>query len=121
MLGLTMLCVTHGPQEALAVCDQVVGLDSGASRLLADIIGDANTIDGSTRIEAGARNFKAEGLRLRIEDGPDRRRDLRAAGSHHDGRIRGRSIQGAPSRLRRSRAQVPRRMAAIGKRLGPSP
>src|SRR5436189_277461 len=66
-LSLTVIYVTHDQEEALAVSDHIIVMESGriaqqgtphelyespASRFLADFIGDANLIDGELAIGA---------------------------------------------------------------------
>jgi len=67
-LSLTVIYVTHDQEEALAVSDHIMVMESGrvaqagipqalyeapASRFLADFIGDANLIDGELAANAG--------------------------------------------------------------------
>ena len=73
-LALTVIYVTHDQEEALAVSDHIIVMESGriaqqgsprelydapASRFLADFIGDANLVDGE--LGAGA-TFSAGGV-----------------------------------------------------------
>src|SRR2546428_7276827 len=75
-LALTVIYVTHDQEEALAVSDHIIVMESGriaqqgtpqelyetpASRFLADFIGDANLIDGELAIGAGGATFTAGG------------------------------------------------------------
>ena len=75
-LALTVIYVTHDQEEALAVSDHIIVMESGriaqqgtpqelyetpASRFLADFIGDANLIDGEIAIGAGGATFTAGG------------------------------------------------------------
>jgi iron(III) transport system ATP-binding protein len=75
-LSLTVLYVTHDQEEALAVSDRIIVMDSGriaqqgtphelyekpANRFLADFIGDANLIDGELVARDGGLWFSAGG------------------------------------------------------------
>ena len=77
-LDLTVIYVTHDQEEALAVSDHIIVMESGriaqqgtphelyeqpASRFLADFIGDANLVDGDLMAEADGRVFAAGGFR----------------------------------------------------------
>ena len=74
--SLTVIYVTHDQEEALAVSDHIIVMDSGriaqqgtphelyetpASRFLADFIGDANLVDGELAAGAGGPTFTAGG------------------------------------------------------------
>ena len=74
-LALTVIYVTHDQEEALAVSDHIIVMESGriaqqgtphelyeapASRFLADFIGDANLVDGE--LSAGGASFTAGGV-----------------------------------------------------------
>jgi iron(III) transport system ATP-binding protein len=74
-LALTVIYVTHDQEEALAVSDHIIVMESGriaqqgaphelydapASRFLADFIGDANLVDGE--LDAGGATFTAGGV-----------------------------------------------------------
>ncbi len=87
--SLTVIYVTHDQEEALAVSDHIIVMDSGriaqqgtphelyetpASRFLADFIGDANLVDG-----------ELSGGRGRPDVHRGRRRDARARGRHRAG------------------------------------
>jgi iron(III) transport system ATP-binding protein len=76
-LNLTVIYVTHDQEEALAVSDHIIVMDSGriaqqgtprelyeapASRFLADFIGDANLVDGELAAGAGGAAFSAGGV-----------------------------------------------------------
>ncbi|HEX8011271.1 MAG TPA: ABC transporter ATP-binding protein, partial [Casimicrobiaceae bacterium] len=77
-LALTVIYVTHDQEEALAVSDHIIVMESGriaqqgtprdlyevpASRFLADFIGDANLVDGELIAgPAGAATFTAGGV-----------------------------------------------------------
>jgi len=76
-LALTVIYVTHDQEEALAVSDHIIVMDSGriaqqgtprelyeapASRFLADFIGDANLIDGELVGHAANATFAAGGV-----------------------------------------------------------
>jgi iron(III) transport system ATP-binding protein len=76
-LALTVIYVTHDQEEALAVSDHIIVMDSGriaqqgtprelyeapASRFLADFIGDANLIDGELTGQAAHAKFTAGGV-----------------------------------------------------------
>ena len=76
-LQLTVLYVTHDQEEALAVSDRVIVMDSGriaqqgtpqqlyeapVSRFLADFIGDANLVDGELQGVDGSARFAAGGV-----------------------------------------------------------
>ena len=75
-LALTVIYVTHDQEEALAVSDHIIVMESGriaqkgtpqelyeapASRFLADFIGDANLIDGELALGANGATFTASG------------------------------------------------------------
>ncbi len=75
-LALTVIYVTHDQEEALAVSDHIIVMESGriaqqgtphelyeapASRFLADFIGDANLIDGELAVGAAGATFTAGG------------------------------------------------------------
>ena len=81
MLDLTVIYVTHDQEEALAVSDHIIVMESGriaqkgtphelyeqpASRFLADFIGDANLVDGDLMAEADGRVFAAGGARMPV-------------------------------------------------------
>jgi iron(III) transport system ATP-binding protein len=76
-LALTVIYVTHDQEEALAVSDHIIVMDSGriaqqgtpralyeapATRFLADFIGDANLIDGELVAGSGSATFSAGGV-----------------------------------------------------------
>ena len=76
-LALTVIYVTHDQEEALAVSDHIIVMDSGriaqqgapsdlyeapATRFLADFIGDANLIDGDLVASSGGATFSAGGV-----------------------------------------------------------
>ncbi|HXX85194.1 MAG TPA: ABC transporter ATP-binding protein [Casimicrobiaceae bacterium] len=76
-LALTVIYVTHDQEEALAVSDHIIVMDSGriaqqgapnelyeapATRFLADFIGDANLIDGDLVVGSGGATFSAGGV-----------------------------------------------------------
>jgi len=76
-LALTVIYVTHDQEEALAVSDHIIVMESGriaqqgtprelyeapASRFLADFIGDANLVDGELGTDAGGAIFAAGGV-----------------------------------------------------------
>ncbi len=76
-LALTVIYVTHDQEEALAVSDHIIVMESGriaqqgtphelyeapASRFLADFIGDANLIDGELGGGADGATFTAGGV-----------------------------------------------------------
>src|SRR4030095_12892643 len=76
-LAWTVIYVTHDQEEALAVSDHIIVMDSGriaqqgtprelyeapASRFLADFIGDANLIDGELVGHADGATFAAGGV-----------------------------------------------------------
>jgi iron(III) transport system ATP-binding protein len=76
-LALTVIYVTHDQEEALAVSDHIIVMESGriaqqgtphelyeapASRFLADFIGDANLVDGELASDAGGATFSAGGV-----------------------------------------------------------
>ena len=76
-LALTVIYVTHDQEEALAVSDHIIVMESGriaqqgtprelyeapASRFLADFIGDANLVDGELGSGAGGAIFTAGGV-----------------------------------------------------------
>jgi iron(III) transport system ATP-binding protein len=80
-LSLTVLYVTHDQEEALAVSDHIIVMDSGriaqkgtphelyetpASRFLADFIGDANLVDGELRAGADGPTFTAGGAGMPV-------------------------------------------------------
>ncbi len=80
-LELTVIYVTHDQEEALAVSDHIIVMESGriaqqgtphelyespASRFLADFIGDANLVDGELMTEADGRVFAAGGARMPV-------------------------------------------------------
>jgi iron(III) transport system ATP-binding protein len=75
-LALTVIYVTHDQEEALAVSDHIIVMESGriaqkgtpqelyeapASRFLADFIGDANLVDGELAVGVGGATFTAGG------------------------------------------------------------
>ncbi len=76
-LALTVIYVTHDQEEALAVSDHIIVMESGriaqqgtprelyeapASRFLADFIGDANLVDGELGGGASGATFTAGGV-----------------------------------------------------------
>jgi len=76
-LALTVIYVTHDQEEALAVSDNIIVMESGriaqqgtpqelyetpASRFLADFIGDANLIDGELAVAPAGATFTAGGV-----------------------------------------------------------
>ena len=76
-LTLTVIYVTHDQEEALAVSDHIIVMESGriaqqgtphelyeapASRFLADFIGDANLVDGDLAVDAAGAAFSAGGV-----------------------------------------------------------
>jgi len=76
-LALTVIYVTHDQEEALAVSDRVIVMESGKiaqqgtphelydapkSRFLADFIGDANLVNGDLAIDARGATFSAGGV-----------------------------------------------------------
>ncbi len=76
-LALTVIYVTHDQEEALAVSDHVIVMESGRiaqqgtpqdlyeaprSRFLADFIGDANLVDGELAVDARGATFSAGGV-----------------------------------------------------------
>ena len=80
-LSLTVIYVTHDQEEALAVSDHIIVMDSGriaqkgtphelyetpASRFLADFIGDANLVDGELEAGAGGPTFTAGGAGMPV-------------------------------------------------------
>jgi len=80
-LSLTVIYVTHDQEEALAVSDHIIVMDSGriaqkgtphelyetpASRFLADFIGDANLVDGELRVGADGPTFTAGGAGMPV-------------------------------------------------------
>ncbi len=80
-LALTVLYVTHDQEEALAVSDHIIVMESGriaqqgtphelyeapASRFLADFIGDANLVDGELTVAAGVATFTANGVGMPV-------------------------------------------------------
>ena len=81
-LSLTVIYVTHDQEEALAVSDHIIVMDSGriaqkgtphelyeapASRFLADFIGDANLVDGELTTGAGSPSFAAGGAGMPVK------------------------------------------------------
>ncbi len=83
-LKLTVLYVTHDQEEALAVSDHIIVMDSGriaqqgtphelyeapASRFLADFIGDANLVDGELAVTAEGATFSAGGVAAPVRAG----------------------------------------------------
>jgi iron(III) transport system ATP-binding protein len=81
-LSLTVIYVTHDQEEALAVSDHIIVMESGriaqkgtphelyeqpASRFLADFIGDANLVDGELAIGAGGPTFAAGGAGVQVK------------------------------------------------------
>ncbi len=80
-LSLTVIYVTHDQEEALAVSDHIIVMDSGriaqqgtphelyetpASRFLADFIGDANLVDGELTAGADGPTFTAGGAGMPV-------------------------------------------------------
>jgi iron(III) transport system ATP-binding protein len=80
-LKLTVIYVTHDQEEALAVSDHIIVMESGkiaqkgtphelyehpASRFLADFIGDANLVDGELRSADGGLQFTAGGAAMPV-------------------------------------------------------
>ena len=80
-LSLTVIYVTHDQEEALAVSDHIIVMDSGriaqkgtphelyetpASRFLADFIGDANLVDGELKAGEGGPTFTAGGAGMPV-------------------------------------------------------
>jgi iron(III) transport system ATP-binding protein len=80
-LKLTVIYVTHDQEEALAVSDHIIVMESGkiaqkgtphelyeqpASRFLADFIGDANLVDGEVQTAAGGLVFAAGGAAMPV-------------------------------------------------------
>jgi iron(III) transport system ATP-binding protein len=80
-LSLTVIYVTHDQEEALAVSDHIIVMDSGriaqkgtphelyetpASRFLADFIGDANLVDGELGAGANGPTFIAGGAGMPV-------------------------------------------------------
>jgi len=76
-LKLTVIYVTHDQEEALAVSDHIIVMESGriaqqgtpselyekpATRFLADFIGDANLVDGELVVAPGSATFSAGGV-----------------------------------------------------------
>ena len=76
-LSLTVIYVTHDQEEALAVSDHIIVMESGriaqkgtphelyeapASRFLADFIGDANLVDGELAVDGAGATFTASGV-----------------------------------------------------------
>jgi len=76
-LALTVIYVTHDQEEALAVSDHIIVMDSGriaqqgtpsdlydapATRFLADFIGDANLVDGELVADSAGATFSAGGV-----------------------------------------------------------
>jgi iron(III) transport system ATP-binding protein len=72
-----VIYVTHDQEEALAVSDHIIVMESGriaqqgtphelyeapASRFLADFIGDANLVDGDLAVDAAGAAFSAGGV-----------------------------------------------------------
>jgi len=83
-LALTVIYVTHDQEEALAVSDHIIVMESGriaqqgtprelyeapASRFLADFIGDANLVDGELGTGAGGVIFAAGGVSAAVRAG----------------------------------------------------
>ncbi len=81
-LELTVIYVTHDQEEALAVSDHIIVMESGriaqkgtphelyespASRFLADFIGDANLVDGELVAGEGGRSFSAGGAGMPVK------------------------------------------------------
>ena len=81
-LSLTVIYVTHDQEEALAVSDHIIVMESGriaqkgtphelyeqpASRFLADFIGDANLVDGELTTGAGGPSFTAGGAGMPVK------------------------------------------------------
>ena len=79
-LALTVIYVTHDQEEALAVSDHIIVMESGriaqhgaprdlyerpASRFLADFIGDANLVDGE--LAPGGASFTAGGVSAPVQ------------------------------------------------------
>ncbi|HEX7272395.1 MAG TPA: ABC transporter ATP-binding protein [Casimicrobiaceae bacterium] len=79
-LALTVIYVTHDQEEALAVSDHIIVMESGriaqhgaprelyekpASRFLADFIGDANLVDGE--LGPGGASFTAGGVSVPVQ------------------------------------------------------
>jgi iron(III) transport system ATP-binding protein len=80
-LALTVIYVTHDQEEALAVSDHIIVMDTGriaqqgtprelyespASRFLADFIGDANLVDGELAQGADGAMFSAGGVGVAV-------------------------------------------------------
>ena len=80
-LKLTVIYVTHDQEEALAVSDHIIVMESGriaqkgtphelyeqpASRFLADFIGDANLVDGELQAREGGLVFAAGGAAMPV-------------------------------------------------------
>jgi len=80
-LSLTVIYVTHDQEEALAVSDHIIVMESGriaqkgtphelyetpASRFLADFIGDANLVDGELAAGEGGPTFTAGGAGMAV-------------------------------------------------------
>ena len=80
-LKLTVIYVTHDQEEALAVSDHIIVMESGkiaqkgtphelyehpASRFLADFIGDANLVDGELHAADGGLVFTAGGAAMPV-------------------------------------------------------
>ncbi|MDQ6916522.1 MAG: ABC transporter ATP-binding protein [Pseudomonadota bacterium] len=80
-LALTVIYVTHDQEEALAVSDHIIVMESGriaqqgtphqlyespVSRFLADFIGDANLVDGELVGGAGRAIFTAGGVSVPV-------------------------------------------------------
>jgi iron(III) transport system ATP-binding protein len=76
-LQLTVIYVAHDQEEALAVSDHIIVMESGriaqlgttnelyekpATRFLADFIGDANLVDGELVVASGRATFSAGGV-----------------------------------------------------------
>ena len=125
-LELTVIYVTHDQEEALAVSDHIIVMESGriaqkgtphelyeppASRFLADFIGDANLVDGEIEASDGGRAFAAGGA---AHAGARRRhaagsRDAcgaaepaaahRAGAGHRAGRVQARRLSRQPHRV----------------------
>ena len=80
-LQLTVIYVTHDQEEALAVSDHIIVMESGkiaqkgtphelyeqpASRFLADFIGDANLVEGELQAAEGGLVFAAGGAAMPV-------------------------------------------------------
>jgi iron(III) transport system ATP-binding protein len=76
-LALTVIYVTHDQEEALAVSDHIIVMETGriaqkgtpqelyeapASRFLADFIGDANLVDGELAVDSAGATFTSGGV-----------------------------------------------------------